>query len=915
MATKIKRCLFIGLGGTGMNALLRTKKMFVDTYGEVPPMIGFLGLDTDGGAYKKELDSVYGTVKLTPNEQMPIFVEDARPIYEVSKEHFAWLPERNLYALSSMTLGAGQVRTNGRFAFTVNYKSVENKVRSILDSITAATISTNPKYELLGNNVEIHMAFSVCGGTGCGTFLNMAYLLKDVAPQCKLTGYGVLADVFEAMNPAVMAKVKPNAFGAIQDLDWLMHLGIGSERVSFDYITSVKSSNDRPFNAFYFIDNKNQNGDTYAHIDNLADMLSLAFVTSSGELSTASASVTDNLEKNIREGVMNIRNKKAWVAGLGICEIIYHNKDLQRIYELKAVKRTIERLLNSCVDTDTIVNAWIDSPEINIRENNGQDKVIDYILKKEPNPLDAINDLTNARPEIDQYVLSTLPKDVEITTKLQALINRVDVGLKNLLVEEINKECGVHAAEYIILGIIAQVDIFLGEMRQELNALKENQPRIISALDINISQLSEYNSKFLKTKSNLENYKNDVIEVAMNLAMNKREIIRRDAAITFYTDLKNKLYNANTKITNIKNALHAIISKCTQDLSMIQNRIGRNTQTFQIDLATNTINSVSIDDVDIQIPDFIKMLTSVNGIYDFDTMHSDELYSTFQNYSSSLNKSRKYGNVTIDEVIDKMTEQDFNQLINDAVTKSMPLFRYSYKGHTPAQMPALCYYIGVPDKLQSRLNKEDYFKNHLQNQGSVTVDFANIGMDDRIIIYCQLGVLPAYAISALSTYKEKYERCMDENCHCHFDLSIYNKMQRDNYDLEPAASVDDTLELWVKGLVFGLIKNENGNYYLYSEQLGDSLDDYWFKLNQYRDEAFQEFKRHKSDVRSDFNRKFTELQKTRGTEAMQQIVNDAKANYLDKYSQVNMTRDEIKARGNETIAKLIREEIDYIKRL
>ena len=48
MATKIRRSLFIGLGGTGMNALLHTKKMYYDTYGEVPPMIGFLGLDTDG---------------------------------------------------------------------------------------------------------------------------------------------------------------------------------------------------------------------------------------------------------------------------------------------------------------------------------------------------------------------------------------------------------------------------------------------------------------------------------------------------------------------------------------------------------------------------------------------------------------------------------------------------------------------------------------------------------------------------------------------------------------------------------------------------------------------------------------------------------------------------------------------------
>ena len=48
MAIKIKRCLYVGLGGTGMNALLHTKKMFVETYGEVPPMIGFLGIDTDG---------------------------------------------------------------------------------------------------------------------------------------------------------------------------------------------------------------------------------------------------------------------------------------------------------------------------------------------------------------------------------------------------------------------------------------------------------------------------------------------------------------------------------------------------------------------------------------------------------------------------------------------------------------------------------------------------------------------------------------------------------------------------------------------------------------------------------------------------------------------------------------------------
>ena len=153
MATKIKRCLYIGLGGTGMKSLLHTKKMFIETYGEVPPMIGFLGIDTDGGEYKKELDSKYGNVVLTPNEQLPIRVDEARPIYEVNKEHFAWLPEENIYALTSMTLGAGQIRSNGRFAITVNHTEVENKIVSVLTDITRANIS-NKQIDILKMKIK-----------------------------------------------------------------------------------------------------------------------------------------------------------------------------------------------------------------------------------------------------------------------------------------------------------------------------------------------------------------------------------------------------------------------------------------------------------------------------------------------------------------------------------------------------------------------------------------------------------------------------------------------------------------------------------------------------------------------------------------------------------------------------------------
>ena len=108
------------------------------------------------------------------------------------------------------------------------------------------------------------------------------------------------------------------------------YVGVKDRNTVYRLVKELEAEG-RPFNAFFFVDNKNSNNDTYMHVDQLAEMVSLALVTSAGELSTAAASVSDNLEKNISEGSMNIENKKAWVAGLGVCEIMYHGEDLKEL--------------------------------------------------------------------------------------------------------------------------------------------------------------------------------------------------------------------------------------------------------------------------------------------------------------------------------------------------------------------------------------------------------------------------------------------------------------------------------------------------------------------------------------------------------------------------------------------------------
>ena len=130
MATKIKirRSLFIGLGGTGMRSILYLKKLFIDTYGEVPPMVGFLGIDTDKGEFSKDLQTKSAgnvgemtegnikttlfvkengsggqSVKLDPSEQVQITVDSPQDIFKARKEIFSWVPKENVRALQSLS--------------------------------------------------------------------------------------------------------------------------------------------------------------------------------------------------------------------------------------------------------------------------------------------------------------------------------------------------------------------------------------------------------------------------------------------------------------------------------------------------------------------------------------------------------------------------------------------------------------------------------------------------------------------------------------------------------------------------------------------------------------------------------------------------------------------------------------------
>ena len=915
MATKIKRCLYVGLGGTGMNALLHTKKMFVETYGEVPPMIGFLGIDTDGDAYKKELPSKYGPVSLAPNEQTPIQVEDAQAAYTTSRQHFGWVHPDNVFALTSMTKGAGQIRSNGRFALTCNFENLVNKVKDAVRRITDANIRTNPKYDAdFVGDVEVHIVFSMSGGTGAGTFLNMAYVVRHALGKCKVTGYAVLPDVFESMSQYGMERVKPNTYGSIMDLDYFMHLN-GTEGLQFDYVTGTQDINSRPFSAFFFIDNKNKGGDSYSNINQLAEMISLALVTSSGELSGSVDSVTDNVEKSIMNGDGTVGNKRAWVSGMGACEILFRGQDMCEINALKNAQRIIQRMMTSCIDSNMIVNNWIDSPEVNIRENGGaeNDNVIDFLLPKNPKfPLEDIDDDQAAEASVNAFVEAVRPKDEEVQNKVIELKERTLRELHKLIIKSINQECGVGLANDVLDSLQSQIELFLSEMNDEKDKLNEEKPRIENAIKVACADLKEISGHFFKRKSTLEDLRQNVCEAGMALAINIRELKRRDGAITFFSALMQAINEERLRIKDIENKLKAVNTAFTNKISALQNNVSRNNSaSFQIDLAKQAVNAIGINDDEIQIVDFLNTLSYTDKFYEIDSKPTEDIAKALLDYTLTLPTAKKWASTTIDDVMkrmDKENSEELDRILRMALGKASPLLSINTRGEVGYRVARFTY-VGVP--MDSTILSDN---NRLENlAGGEKINFTRLGMNDRVIIYNQIGVVPAYFIGSLESYRQKY---INSSIFSHFDFNLYNRMMKENFSLEPVK--DDgsrDIELWVRGLIFGLIKNENGKYFVQNKKTGKALLNYWVELATYRNDAFNAFVADIFTLRPQFKEFIQNWHKNHGQDAIKELRADVKENYREKYSQLFMDNEELLARGNEPIADLMEKELKFIETL
>lgn len=297
--------VIVGVGGTGKEILIKIRRMIVELYGSLDalPIVAFLHIDTEGNAKVSEPQVVLKQdISLRPIEQVWAKVEDAKAIlnklssYEYLEE---WFPSQ-LKGTDSIVAGAGQIRSLGRFAFTLNYQTIKNSFNNAKSRIRGHEKFMLDKWQVqLDKGMNIFVACSLSGGTGSGMVMDLAYNIRDWVPPSEMpqsSAYMVLPGAFAGLGDRVVA----NAYSALMELNHYsrsdtcfesQYSGNQSDRIS------AQSGRDVPFNFCYLVGNSNDKV-TFPSLNSVLEMVAQnIFLDFSSGFSQYKKLVRDNVAK------------------------------------------------------------------------------------------------------------------------------------------------------------------------------------------------------------------------------------------------------------------------------------------------------------------------------------------------------------------------------------------------------------------------------------------------------------------------------------------------------------------------------------------------------------------------------------------------------------------------------------------
>ncbi|MDZ4838018.1 MAG: tubulin-like doman-containing protein [Candidatus Melainabacteria bacterium] len=271
--------LVVGLGGTGKRALTHLKRRIFDTYGvDELPWIRLLSIDTDSATVNNPPVISQRTgefIKLGTSESRVIDQSDTPQVISnldaPENRHIKeWYPDPDMKVdFPKAARGSGQIRMFGKIGLHKgdnlhsNYRWLQQAAHEVADP---AAWSSFPNFDVDHNVQFVYVICSLCGGTGSGMFLDIAYLLRKIVgvdPSTKrFVGMFVMPEVYEpVIENQHIKRIYANAYAALREMDYLLNSPKRSYLIKGKDHTFVDFKGDvPPFDFVFLFNNKNKRG-------------------------------------------------------------------------------------------------------------------------------------------------------------------------------------------------------------------------------------------------------------------------------------------------------------------------------------------------------------------------------------------------------------------------------------------------------------------------------------------------------------------------------------------------------------------------------------------------------------------------------------------------------------------------------
>ncbi|WP_222930889.1 tubulin-like doman-containing protein, partial [Microcystis aeruginosa] len=309
--------LVIGVGGTGLEVILRVRRLITESYGSLKnfPIVGFLHIDTDSG-YKPSNPLMIGP-PLEEGEKYysKVTLLEVQPIVKNPSAwdcYHEWLPPElisNPQLLASQE-GAGQIRACGRFSFFFNRDKIEAACQRLKKEIRKGQHISfmQEKYQLkVKSELNVFVACSIAGGTGSGMLIDLGYSLQNwlfSGEKGDLTAIICTPDAFG--NVSANDRVQCNGYAALMELNYFSDQADDPKTkfsVRYKQEEGSRVENDQaPYGYTYLIGSTNGSGVNLS-LDQVREVMAQnIFLDLVSDFSPYKRSIRDNIKRKASSG-------------------------------------------------------------------------------------------------------------------------------------------------------------------------------------------------------------------------------------------------------------------------------------------------------------------------------------------------------------------------------------------------------------------------------------------------------------------------------------------------------------------------------------------------------------------------------------------------------------------------------------